>query len=211
MTIIDQLSTSQADRTQNPNKRLASKIVLANDLAAIEELVSLLQSPPNTDLLADALKVLEMIGEQDESMIIDTYSKVEPLLGHRSNKIQWRAMSVLSLIASFYKKEIYGRLTSLLDLMDSGSVITRDHGVKILIQLYMDEKYKEEISDLLTEQVMIAPDNQLGQYSEKWMAVIDQEDIARLIDVLEKRQPDLANPSHQNRISRVLKKLYKKM
>jgi len=209
MNIRNRFARSQGISNEIPNKQLASEIVASSDEASIREILQILHESKKVDELSDGLKVLEMVGEQNPGLLADAFTPVFMLLQHTQNKIQWRAMSALSTFSFLHPAATFDNLGVILDLMDQGSVITRDHGVKILIGLYKEDAYRRDIGPLLLEQVTAAPDNQLGQYAEKWMQVITQEDRAKLIRVLEMRQPELVNPSHQKRISRVLLKLHR--
>lgn len=209
MSISENFSTSLGDNTQWSNKELAQKIVAGKDHKAIDELINIISSS-TTKTLADALKVLEMIAESDAKLLPDLWSVIFPLLTHKDNKICWRAMCVLSPMAHRYQSQVFENLSSFLKIMDAGSVITRDHGVKLLVAAYENENFSEILAPIITEQILSAPDNQVGQYAEKWMTVIHSGHIPDLIHVLEIRQKDFTSDSHQNRIARVLSKLHKK-
>lgn len=206
MNLRERLSSSQGINNENPNKELAAEIVKSVDAEAVKQLISLLQDH-QIDVVADTLKVLERIGLELPTLVCPAVRLVIELLEHQTNKIQWRAMCVLSSVAHECPKYLESNLPKILTIMDSGSVITRDHGVKILLALYPKTA---TTSDLLLDQVQRAPDNQLGQYAEKWAAIIKSSDVPELIRVLENRSKDLHHPSHQKRLNRVLKKLYKK-
>lgn len=210
MSLSEQLATPQGDKSQLPNKELARKIVLAQDQEAVKEILEILNTSAGLDLIGDALKVLEVIGETDSKLAASAYVPIKKYLTHSSNKIQWRAMSALSNIAAHYTKELFLDLPQILKIMEDGTVITRDHGIKILLELYKQTEFQAEIAPLLLEQVLGAPDNQLGQYAEKWFKIISHEHIPQLITTLESRQPELEKPSHQKRLSKILLSLNKK-
>ena len=208
MNISDRFSSALGRRDEEPNKRLAREISIAHDKTAIRELVKILCSQPAPDTLADAIKVLEMVGEQQPALAHPAFPALIPLIRHPENKIVWRSMAALSTIASYHTEECFQHLGLILKVMDRGSVITRDHGFRILLMLYQD-RFRDALLPLLKEQLLSSPDNQLGQYAEKWMAVIARGDLPDLRHVLEIRLQDLVNPSHQKRIARVLMKLNK--
>ena len=209
MNVRSRFARSQGITNEIPNKQLASEILSSSDEAGISEILQVLSESKNPDELSDGLKVIEMIGERNPSLVANAFHPTFKLLHHAMNKIQWRAMSALSTFSCLHHAATFKDLGVILDLMGQGSVITRDHGVKILVGLYTEDAYRPDIGPLLLEQVITAPDNQLGQYAEKWMRVITKEDSVKLIHVLEMRQPELVNPSHQKRISRVLLKLHR--
>lgn len=209
MTLADQLASSLGERSQLPNKALGAEIVRSQDKAALNEIRELISENQKLAVLGDALKVVEIMGELDSAFTKEAIDQILPLLDHPSNKIQWRAMSALSTIARHHTKLLFENVSQLIEIMNAGSVITKDHGVKIMLCLYENPSYQNTIGVLLNEQILQAPDNQLGQYAEKWSKRIDSNDLGALIRSLETRQSDLHNPSHQKRISKILKKLYK--
>lgn len=209
MTVANRFARSLGANNEGPNKQLAEEIVASQDLAAIEEIASLITSAPNPDVLSDALKVIEMIGGQQPELVQDLFGPIFLLIQHKTNKVKWRAMCALSSFAHLQPGKAFEGLGDILQAMDSGSVIARDHGMQILLRLYTRPTYQDTLSPLIAEQLLIAPDNQLGQYAEKWMGVILHEDRSKLIQILEARLPELTSPSHQKRISRVLMKLRK--
>ncbi|MFY0608134.1 MAG: hypothetical protein JXR10_15550 [Cyclobacteriaceae bacterium] len=209
MDITSRFSSTQGSREQHLNKLLAKEIVDNHEEEFIHQINKVLLSGAKLDIIADALKVIEMVGQAKPEMVKMTLSSVMKLLDHKSNKIQWRAMSALSTFGHLSLKLIYEELGKILMIMDAGSVITRDHGIKLLVAMYQQPEWQNDLASLLEEQLLAAPDNQLGQYAEKWLEVITPAHHSRLKHILEGRLPELVSPSHQKRISRVLKKLEK--
>ncbi|MEO9474275.1 MAG: hypothetical protein ABJG41_02030 [Cyclobacteriaceae bacterium] len=207
MHLIDRLSSTQGLRTQDANKALAKDILISQDFEAIHELKSLLTSPPDQKVLFDVLKTLETIGESNPKMIEHLFEDLSSLLNHKKNMVVWIAMSALSHITMFHPQRTFELLGNILQVMDGGSVITRDKGMVMLVGLYNETAYRQDVKPLIVEQILMAPDNQFGQYVEKWMKVILPEDVPVLIDTLEQRLPELTSPSHQKRAHKNLKKL----
>ena len=207
MAIIDRLSSSQGLRTQDANKAVAREILTSQDLEAIDELKNLLTNPPNQKVLFDVLKTLETIGESSSKMIAPLFEELIPILNHKKNMVVWIAMSALSHITVFHPQRTFELLGNILQIMDEGSVITRDKGFVMLVGLYKEVAYRQDLKHLIVEQLLKSPDNQFGQYVEKWMEVISPEDVPALIDTLEQRLPELTSPSHQKRAHKNLKKL----
>lgn len=183
-------------------------IVQNQNTTAVDSLILLIQHPADIDTLGDALKVLECIGLEQPELAKPAFRTILTLLDHKQNKIQWRAMSALCPISYFFPKEIYDNLDKVLSTMDQGSVITRDHGFKILVTLYQVPAYEEVLKELILEQVLAAPDNQLGQYAENWFEVISPKHMESLQKALASRSIELTAPSHQKRIARLMKKIY---
>jgi hypothetical protein len=116
----------------------------------------------------------------------------------------------MSHICTFHPENTFELLPKILKVMNAGGAIMKDKGVSMLLSLYNNPIYKEDAKFLMLEQLSLAPDNQFGQYVEKWTLIIDQKDIDDLIFVVESRIPDLADPIHQSRAAKCLKKLLRK-
>lgn len=209
MDITSFFSTSLGRRDQNPNKALGQRIVAENDREAVDALIRFVKKPESEDLLFDALKVMETIGELNSDLLKPAFDCLLPLLKHKTSKIQWMSISALSHITRFFPHKTFDKLETILPLMDAGGVITRDKGFRILLDLYSVSQYRETLAPLLEEQLLTAPDNQLGQYAEKWMEVLQPTHKRLIVRALELRSHELTNPSHQQRLAKNLKKLSK--
>tara|TARA_Y100001972_G_scaffold128663_1_gene190813 strand:+ start:4255 stop:4899 length:645 start_codon:yes stop_codon:yes gene_type:complete len=212
MNIVERLASQQNRRDQKPNIELGREIARTGDIKAINEIRSLLTNK-NTSIkvLADLIKSLESVGEVAPDLIADLYPQIITLIDHKKNHIVWRTMCVLALIGPFNRQLVFQDLSRILDIMDQGSVVTRDHGINLLIDLYSQKKYQKDITPLLEEQLLKAPDNQLGQYTEKWMKVIATSDIEKLLKILNGRLPELTNEYHKKRIDKNIRKLVKQI
>jgi len=211
MNIVARLSSQLNRRDQKPNIELGKEIAQERDSQAIAEIRSLLkdQNTP-TEILADLIKTLESVGESSPDLIANLYPELRNFLNHPENHIVWRTMCVIALIGPFNRKKIFQDLGNILEAMDKGSVVTRDHGITLLVDLYTLPEYKEDIVPLLEEQLFKAPDNQLGQYTEKWMKFIATSEVEKLLKILKGRFPDLTNESHRKRVEKNILKLIKK-
>ncbi len=210
MSLLHRLSSQQNRKDQKPNIELGKEIASSQNIQAISE-ISVLLNDENTpvEILADLIKTLEAIGESTPELIAKLYPEIKKFLDHKENHLVWRAMCVLALIGPFNRTLVFHDLPKIMDIMDRGSVITRDHGITLLIDLYTVAEYRKDIIPLLEEQVLRAPDNQLGQYAEKWMKVIATPDAQKLLSILNERYPDFANESHKKRINKIISKLIK--
>ena len=212
MGITDSLASSLGRKDQKPNIELGKSIARGQDLSALDEIKQLLiDDDIPTDILGDLLKTLESVGENTPELIKGFYAEIKKYLSHPKNQIVWRAMCVLAQIAPYNRSLVFEDLPIIIRIMDEGSVITRDHGINILVDLYHSGTQNDFIAPLLEEQILKAPDNQLGQYAEKWMQVIRVKDIGKLLELLEERFPDLVNEAHRKRVERIIKKLTKRI
>src|SRR5690606_2923469 len=116
---------------------------------------------------SDCIKVLYEIGEIDPVLIAPYQSTFLKLLKRKNNRLQWGAMTALDSITRVDPASIHSALPQIIDAMEAGSVITRDHGLFILIHLLQVPDYAEDAFLLLNEQLLRAPVNQLPMYAER--------------------------------------------
>ena len=120
-------------------------------------------------------------------------------------------MITLNYIAHLVTYELFEALPKIIDAMDAGTVVTRDYGFKIMVTLYQDKSIQEDMFLLMQEQLMKAPSNQLGQYAERLMEVLNKNHLKSLIATLEERRNGISNEHHIKRLNKNLKKLYKQL
>ena len=206
-SIKDQLANALGRRDEAPNIALAEKISKASDKKAVEELI-VLMNHKSTPIRHDAIKVLYEIGERKPELIMAFHDEFIMLLDHKDNWMKWGAMSALYEISKVKPEIIVKHLTTILDAMDKGSVITRDHGIYILRILASLKKYHNDCMELMLEQLQKAPVNQVPMYAEKTAEVISFPYIKRIEKILMSRRDVLEIPSKERRIEKLLKSLH---
>lgn len=210
MAVQDLLSSSLGRNDQEPNRQLASRIAETEDESQLKELVSFFETTTKKSLQNDCALALAWLAGLKPGMMVPYADLLTKNLKHPVNRVVFGSMIGLSGIAHLVQDKMYQALPDILDAMDVGTVVTRDHGYRILIVLYENNKYKEDVFPLILEQLMKAPSNQLGQYTEKLMVVLESKHVKDTIRVLEERQEDIVNPHHISRLNKNLKKLYKR-
>ena len=205
INIKDQLATSLGKNDEAPNIALATKIVKSSDDVAVKELIILLDDK-KTAVRSDVIKVLYEIAERKVDLILPYAKNILALLDHKDNRMRWGAMSALSAI-SFAKPELIAKhLPQILEAMDSGTVITRDHGIVILCEASKLKKYHHDVMELLLEQLEKSPVNQVPSYAEKIFEIISPAYIKRFETILKGRKDVSEYPAKQKRIEKLLKK-----
>ncbi len=208
MSIIPKLATSLNRRDEVPNQELAADIVKRGDTQAVTELVENLANK-NKGIRYDCIKVLYEIGYAEPKLIAGHMAAFLSLLTSKDNRLQWGAMTALGCIAGERPDEIFAALPKIIDAVDKGSVITRDHCVNILINLSAIDKYAKKTFPLLLEQMMSCPTNQLPMYAERTLPIVNETNKERFINVLSSRFESLERESMQKRVEKVIKKLQK--
>ncbi|MEQ8629020.1 hypothetical protein [Ekhidna sp.] len=211
MPIQDQLAFALDRNDQEPNKLVAKQITNAGGIKEVKELISFIKSKPKQRAQSDAILVLAYVGELAPTLLSDEAPFLISQLNSSVNRVIFGSMIALAHIAHLTKGMLFDSLPQIIDAMDSGTVVTRDYGFRIMVTLYTDGKYKEDMFLLIQEQLMKAPSNQLGQYAERLMEVLNKDHLKPLIDTLEDRRNDVSNEHHIKRLNKNLKKLYKQL
>lgn len=209
MPIQDHLAYSQQRKDQEPNKKLAKQIVESEDSNRIEELLSFWKTKPHKEHQKDCALTLAWIAQLRPSLIAPHTLYLLSRLNDPINRVIWGSMIALAEIAHLDISGIYRELPMILNAMDKGTVVTRDHGFRILVTIYQEDLYQEDIFCLILEQLSTAPSNQLGQYTERLLVVLQPHHKNDLIRTLEDRQQDITNLNHLNRLHKNLKKISK--
>ena len=190
---------------------MAKQIVDAGGTKEVKELVSFIKSKPKQRAQSDAILALAYVGEQAPALLSGEAPFLISQLNSSVNRVVFGSMIALAHIAHLTKGMLFDSLPQIIDAMDSGTVVTRDYGFRIMVTLYTDGKYKEDMFLLIQEQLMKAPSNQLGQYAERLMEVLNKDHLKPLIDTLEDRCNDVSNEHHIKRLNKNLKKLYRQL
>ncbi len=206
MTILNQLASASNRSDQGANVDLAERISLENDDHAVAELVRGLLFGKKA-IQQDCIKVLYEVGARKPTLIAEFSDQFAGLLKDKNNRLQWGAMTALSGIADHQPELVYEYLKSIEFAADHGSVITRDHAVKIMISLCSVEAYADECFDLLNTQLGSCPTNQLPMYAESAVTLIDESRKAGFIKTLESRLPEIGKASKKKRIEKVIRSL----
>ena len=131
--------------------------------------------------------MLYEIGEHKATLIAEYDKEFLALLENKNNRLVWGAMTALDCIASINPKAIYKNLARILIAADKGSVITKDHGVNILIKLAANKNFTNNALTLLLDQLKTCATNQLPMYAENATTVITDKYKKDFIKVLTSR------------------------
>ncbi len=208
MSVIPLLSSSLGLRDESANMALAQQIVAKEDVQAIKELVENLFGKKQ-DIASDCIKVLYEAGHERPDLLVGYHKEFISLLQHKNNRLSWGAMTALHCIAKCEPVTIYSHLNVIVAAADSGSVITRDHAVGILITLCRTKKYLEVCMALLLEQLRKCPTNQLPAYAENALPIVTGEYREVFSKTLTNRIHEIEKDSKRKRVEKVLAKLAK--
>ncbi len=209
MAIIDQLASSLGRRDEVPNQELAERIADKNDKKSVQEVVALL-GHKSKDIQNDSIKVLYEIGERKPTLIAAHAKDILSLLDSKNNRMQWGAMTTLSAISADVPDILYKALPKIIAVSDAGTVITKDHCMKILVSLCGVKKYAEDAFDLIIEQLQHAPTNQLPTYAENTLPFVTADSKATFIYTLTARLDEVESDTKRKRVEKAIAKASKK-
>lgn len=116
-------------------------------------------------------------------------------------------MTALDEITLENPEAIYLSLAKIVDVTDKGSVITKDHGINILIKLCSVKQYADQAFALLIDQLKRCPTNQLPMYAENAISIINDKNKALFVKTLFSRLDDIDKDTKRKRVEKVIKKL----
>ncbi len=208
MSILNRLASASGRRDEVPNRELAREIVSNGSKRAIGELVENLNNG-NKAVQNDCIKVLYEVGELKPILIVPYTSNFLALLAQKNNRLQWGGMIALNCIVKERPGLIYANLPKILEAADTGSVITKDHTLNILMALTAIPKYGGSTFELLREQLLKSSVNQFPMYAERSAAVITEKNKKAFLEVLDLRLETIEKESARKRIEKIQRKLTK--
>ncbi|MED5020135.1 hypothetical protein P9847_22895 [Paenibacillus chibensis] len=109
------------------------------------------------------------------------------------------------MIALENPEAIYGALAKIADIADKGSVITRDHGVHILIKLCSAKPYADHVL-FSSNSLRATRQNQLPMYAEKAVSIVNAQNKVLFIETFSSRLGDIEKDTKRKRVEKVIKK-----
>lgn len=206
MNVLKEISSAQGTSVQTLNIKLAEKICATNNKAAVKELVLNLHHKSHR-IQGDCIKVLYETGERKPELISPYVNEFITLLHEKNNRMQWGAMCAIDSVTALETKAVYLALPFILRIAETGSVITKDHFVNILVRLCEVDSYKENCNSILIEQVLKSPVIQLPTYAEKTAKVITSKNSQLLVNAIASRLKDVTQEPKRKRLEKVMKKL----
>lgn len=206
MSLLDTLIENAGRKDEQANVALAEQITAKNDTRAVAELIGYLRHK-NKNIPQDCIKILYEIGERKPDLIKAYANVFVDLLESQNNRLQWRAMTALDTITASAPDKIYAVLPKIISAAEKGSVITKDHGMNILIRLCSVPSYADNAFALLNEQLKTAAPNQLPMYAENALPVVKEKYIPVFRETLLSRLDDMEKESKRKRVEKVIRKL----
>lgn len=209
MSTLQRIAYFQDRRDEVPNQELARELAQAQDRAGIREIVDgLRHETPNVQ--SDCIKVLYEVGYLNPKLVAEYVDDFLRLLQSRNNRLVWGGMIALATIAGIKAEAIYGRWGEIRRVMEKGSVITVDNGVKVLAVVAAgNEEYRMQIFPYLLDHLRTCRPKDVAQHAEKILVAVHGENKGKFTQVLENRLPVLRS-SEASRVRRVIREAEKR-
>jgi hypothetical protein len=151
------------------------------------------------------LAVLEQIGLQAPDLIEDFLDDFLGLAFGKDNRLIWAAMINIALIADRKPDQIYAHLEEIIEVIERGSVITQDNGIKILSRICETKpEYLVVVFPYLINQLQTCRAKSVPQYAESTRVAVNPEYQDRYLEVLQSRLDELSE-SQSKRVNKVIK------
>ncbi|MBT3210368.1 MAG: hypothetical protein HN704_15910 [Bacteroidetes bacterium] len=206
MSILNSLSSSLGQRGNKAEITLAKEIAETENHDAIKELVENLQNK-DKKIQSDCLKTLYETSYIKPELIAEYHENFLDLITSKNNRLVWGSMIALMSIADLKHAELFSSIDLISEVIEKGSVITIDCGVRILAKLNKYDDYHSKTEPLLLEQIWKCPIKQLPQYIEQSLVSITKNNKEIYLNIIEKRKPECDKESQVKRLEKALKQL----
>jgi len=178
--------------------------VARQDRSGIAEIAQNLRHE-NQNVQSDCLKVLYEIGYLEPALVCDYALDFLKLLTSRHNRLVWGGMIALATVAAQKADEVYPHIAEVQDAMNSGSVLTRDNGVKVLAEVAAQHAaYNRKLFPYLVKHLETCRPKDVPPHAEKIVVAVNARNRDEFVGVLNTRLPDL-NASQTARVRKILK------
>ena len=204
MSAIDQIASRLGRRDEVPNQQLARILATQGDALGIAEIAAGLQSP-DKGVQADCIKVLYEIGYLRPELVSVHASAFLKLLSSKNNRLVWGGMIALSTVASLAAEAIFKRADDIIGVIERGSVITVDNGIKTLALVAgAKPRYAEQLFPYLLNHLKTCREKDVPQHAEHVLAAVNAGNKDAYIAVITRRLAD-APASRAARLRKAIK------
>ena len=204
MSVLSKLASAQGRKDEEPNKDLGRELVENHDIEGIREIAENLWNKDKR-VQTDCLSVLEQVGLLEPELIENYVADFIELIFSKDNRLVWAAMINLALIADRKPQEIFEHYDDIVKVIEKGSVITKDNGIKTLAKIASTStEYKEVIVPYLMEQLRSCRSKSVPQYAESIRVAVNLDNQEQYLSILNERL-DALSAAQQRRVKKLLK------
>lgn len=206
MSVLGRLASALGRNDERPNIELAEALAASADAAAVAELVAALAGPMG--VASDAIKVLYELGERRPELVAPYAEEFIALLASKNNRMVWGALAAIATVAALRADSVLAALDAILAAADASTVIAKDKGNAMLVNL-AKAGHAAQVLPILLSRLGDAAPNQFPTYAEQIAAVVDAGHKPKLIEILEARLPGVEGRAKRARVEKLLTKLRK--
>ncbi len=204
MSALDRIAHFQNRRDEIQNQELARELVARKDRKGIREIAENLWNE-HAGIQGDCLNVLYEIGYLDSSLVSAYVGDFLELSQSKHNRLVWGSMIALSTVAARKPEAILGSLAQVKRIIEAGSVITVDNGIRTLaIVASTSDARRKQLLPYLLQHLSACRVKDVPQHSKHVAVAVNAKTRASFIRVLERRMPELTS-SQLVRVKRVIK------
>ncbi len=204
MSLLSKLASAQDRKDEAPNKDLGGELVENHDIEGIREIAENLWNKDKR-VQTDCLSVLEQVGLLEPELIENYVADFIELIFSKDNRLVWAAMINLALIADRKPQEIFKQYDDIVKVIEKGSVITKDNGIKTLAKVTSTStEYEEVIVPYLMEQLRRCRSKSVPQYAESSRIAVNLDNQEQYLSILNERL-DTLSVAQQRRVKKLMK------
>ncbi len=200
MNYIKEISFYMNDRSEDSNKKLASRIVDENLNDAVNEIATYLFDK-NKTIASDCIAVLYHVGYEKPEMIYKLTEVFFNLLSNRNNRMVWGAMIALTTISTIAPKEIHSNIEKIYKAFNEGSLITQIWAYKSIVNISSNPSYYDIYIDFLLDVLEKTRPVDFTKRATLVGEIVRDNNKKRYLTILEEKE-DLSKSS-----SRIIQKL----
>jgi len=145
------------------------------------------------------------VGLLEPELIEDYVADFLEIIFSKDNRLVWAAMINLALIADRKPQEIFERYENIVKVIEKGSVITQDNGIKTLAKVASTSaKYSEAIMPYLMEQLRSCRLKSVPQYAESIRIAVNVDNQDQYLSILNDRF-EMMSAAQQRRVKKLVK------
>ncbi len=202
--ILCKIAYYQYKRDDVPNQILARELVETHNTAGLQEIAAHLWDK-NKNVQSDCLKVLYETGYIDPHLIADYAGDFLKLIHSKNNRLVWGAMIGLGCVADLCPDSIWEQIDAMMQVVETGSVITVDWGVKVLAKVASSHPdRREHIFPFLLRLLETCIPRDVPKHAESMLCAVDESVKAQFLAVLDVRFSELS-PAQLSRLKKVIK------
>lgn len=205
MSVLDRIAYFQGRRDEEPNTQLGQDLAEARDHSAIREIAAGLKHP-EPRVRSDCIKVLYEIGNIEPGLISEYTESFLNALASKNKRLVWGGMTALSTVAHLRAELLCQHYDEIVAAIDSGSVITRDRGIRVLAAIAeQGSACRQQALEYLLGHLANCRPKDVPQHASSALRAIGPDQCDRFVATLRARLPELSS-TQARRTQIVIKK-----